>query len=82
MSAKEIAQFKEVQDRARKSKQKVDIYIGYEDYYAIGPNAVADLKKHLNKYELTDKCKVFTYKTLREVEAHLNAVEFCISMLK
>lgn len=81
MSARTIIRFNSVQNRARKANCKVEAITSYETCYAIGPISIRNLKTHLSNNEGND-CKVFTYNTLDEVEAHLNAIEFCIQTMK
>ena len=79
MSARTIIRFNGIQERARKTKCKVEVVSGYQTCYVVGPTSVRNFKSHLNNNE-GDDCKVFEYLTLDEVEAHLNAVEFCVKM--
>lgn len=81
MSASTIIRYIKVQERARKSKQKVEVITGYDNFYAIGPTSIRNFNSHVNKND-NENCKVFCYKNLDEVEAHLNAMEFCIQIMK
>jgi len=89
MSASTIIKFGTLQDRARQTKCKLEIVSGlfnqsYKKFYAVGPTSVRNFESHIEKCEAEengfDNCKVFTYETMSEVEAHLNAVEFCVKM--
>lgn len=88
MSASTIVKFGKLQERARKTKCKVEIVSGlgsenWKTYYAIGPTSVRNFQSHLENFKEQDdydNCKVFTYETVKEVEAHLNAIEFCAKL--
>ena len=93
MSANTIIKFIDLQLRARKAKCKVEV-IGVVSFsgsslsrsvmYGVGPVSIRNLESHINSHINNDKAvddkKVFAYDTIKEVEAHLNAVEFCVKM--
>ena len=81
MSASTIIKFNKLQERARKSRSKVEISRGLphenRDYYAIGPVTIHNFDRHLEITEKDNyaKCRIHLYDTLKEVEAHLNGFE-------